>query len=167
MGGPGLEAEQPAGGATCSWQVGRRRCWRSPEEGEPSAKSNGFLEKMREQFKPSEAASNPGERGTSRLQDFRDLSVPFLHLTQQPCGQALSSRPGLPPPPRQSCLQNHLGNWFLMALLRHHLHTINFIHFKYTIHRFLVKFTESCNHHDNLILEHFHCPPNIPGCPFI
>lgn len=74
----------------------------------PQQNPMASLIKMRERFKPSEAASSPGECGTRRLQDFRDLSVPFLHLIHQLCSQALSLRPGLPPPPRQSCLQNHL-----------------------------------------------------------
>lgn len=44
-GDPGLEAEQPASGATCSWQADLSRGWGNPEDGEPSANSNGFLDK--------------------------------------------------------------------------------------------------------------------------
>lgn len=61
------------------------------------------------------------------------LSLPPTLPIKPACSQALSPLTGLPLPSRQSRLTESPGENFVMPLLRCHLHTINFIHFKCTI----------------------------------
>ena len=50
-----------------------------------------------------------------------------------------------------------LTNFFVTAFRSYNSHTIKFIFWKYTIQWSLV-YSESCNHHHHLILEHSHHP---------
>lgn len=67
----------------------------------PQGNPVSSLVKMRQPFKPSKAASNPGEQCTSHPQDLPDPSVPSPRLAHQPSRVWLRVFcPSQPPPPR-------------------------------------------------------------------
>lgn len=133
----------------------------APRRERPQRNPMASLIKMREQFKPSEAASNPGEHCTSccriypHCRPFRSPHPPALR------SQALSSPPQ-PAPTSEAELSCRI-TWgiFFNGFIEVHLHTIKFICFKCTL-MICSKFTELYSHRRDPVLEYFHPPKSIP-----